>query len=118
MRIEVGAAGPGCTPLQRGRTAGRSLNGGPASGGKDVRDLVENEFKATQRLSGDCKVSSLPGAQPPWAVSTYYSTDQDEAVTGRAPFANTWRMLLPDHLKRLRYGLILSSEGVFLSEGD
>ena len=42
------------------------------------------------------------------------------AVTGvvdQAPFAEAWRILLPDHLKRLQHRLILLPDEIFLSEG-
>ncbi len=66
---------------------------------------------------GDCNVSPLLLAQPPWAVSTVL-TLVNGAVTGlEAPFDEAWRILLPDHLKRLQYRASLLPEGMFLSEG-
>ncbi len=91
------------------------LNGGPASGIGNVRASAVFNCTVGERLRGDCDVSPLLLAQPPWAVRTYLVNG---AVSGlEAPFDEAWRILLPDHLKRLQYRASLLPEGIFLSEG-
>ena len=53
MRIVMGAAGQGYTPLQSGRTPESSLKTGLAKGERNVRALVERDSKIGKRLNGD-----------------------------------------------------------------